>query len=100
MRYIVMTMAVFFWASTAVAQQISKEELLWLTPEWSGERFEDGRPKVQDNLLERMKLVTLEEAWAVLKGENYKYQYDEGWMTINPDIAKQSTSNVSLSGPY
>jgi regulator of RNase E activity RraA len=35
--------------------------------------------------LNRMKLVTLEEAWAVLKGDNYKHQYDDGWMMINPD---------------
>jgi regulator of RNase E activity RraA len=32
-----------------------------------------------------MKLVTLEEAWAVLRNENYKHQYDDGWMMINPD---------------
>jgi regulator of RNase E activity RraA len=32
-----------------------------------------------------MKLVTHEEAWAVMKGKNYKYQYAEGWQCINPD---------------
>jgi regulator of RNase E activity RraA len=69
----------------SVAQQISKEELIFLTPEWKGERFADGRPKVSDALLKRMKLVTHEEAWAVLKGENYKHQYAEGWQMINPD---------------
>ena len=67
------------------SQQISKEELVFLTPEWKGERFEDGRPKVSDEIIKRMKKVTLEEAWAVLKGENFKYQYAEGWQTINPD---------------
>lgn len=67
------------------AQQISKDELVFLTPEWKGERFDDGRPKVSDDILERMKGVTLEEAWAVLKGENFKYQYAEDWETINPD---------------
>lgn len=66
-------------------QQISKEELLFLTPEWTGERFSDGRPRVPDDVLERMKLVTLEEAWAVLRGENFNHQYDDGWMQINPD---------------
>ncbi len=66
-------------------QQISKEELIFLTPEWKGERFADGRPKVPDAILKRMKLVTLEEAWAVLKGDNYKHQYDDGWQMINPD---------------
>ncbi len=67
------------------AQQISKEELIFLTPEWKGERFADGRPKVPDAVLKRMKFVTHEEAWAVLKGENYKHQYAEGWQMINPD---------------
>lgn len=66
-------------------QQISKNDLLMLTPNWEGERFEDGRPKVPDEILDRMKLVTLEEAWSVLKGENYTNQYEEGWITINPD---------------
>lgn len=66
-------------------QQISRDELLFLTPEWKGERFPDGRPKVSDAILKRMELVTLEEAWAVLKGENFTNQYEEGWMTINPD---------------
>ena len=69
----------------SLAQQISKEELIFLTPEWKGERFPDGRPKVSDEVLDRMKLVTLEEAWAVLRNENYNYQYEDGWMTINPD---------------
>ncbi len=67
------------------AQQISKEELIFLTPEWKGERFADGRPKVPDEILDRMKLVTLEEAWAVLKGANFKHQYAGDWLTINPD---------------
>lgn len=66
-------------------QQISKEELIFLTPLWKGERFADGRPKVSDALLNRMKLVTLEEAWAVLKGDNFKHQYEDGWLSINPD---------------
>lgn len=70
-----------------MAQQISKEELVFLTPEWKGERFEDGRPRVPDEILERMKSVTLEEAWAVLRGENFNYQYEGDWMTINDDAA-------------
>ena len=70
---------------TLSAQQISKEDLLKLTPEWTGERFEDGRPKVPDEILDRMKRATLEEAWAVLRNANYTNQYEEGWLTINPD---------------
>src|SRR3954464_8970711 len=77
---------VFFVAAHQLsAQQISKDDMMMLTAEWKGERFADGRPKVPDAILDRMKLVTLEEAWAVLKGDNYKHQYDDGWMMINPD---------------
>lgn len=74
------------WVSTfAWGQQISKEEMLFLTPLWNGERFSDGRPKVSDALLQRLKSVTLEEAWAVLKNANFKHNYEDGWQTINPD---------------
>ncbi len=69
----------------AWGQQISKEEMLFLTPLWNGERFADGRPKVSDALLQRLKSVTLEEAWAVLKNANFKHNYEDGWQTINPD---------------
>jgi regulator of RNase E activity RraA len=67
------------------AQQITKDELLFLTPEWKGERFPDGRPKVPDGILERMKLVTLEEAWATCRGAGYNYQYEGNWQQIHPD---------------
>lgn len=84
-RFMTVVLLVLFCFQTADAQQISKEELIFLTPEWQGERFEDGRPRVPDDILKRMKLVTLEEAWAVLKGANFKHQYDDGWKMINPD---------------
>ncbi len=57
----------FLVIAQGIGQQISKEEMLFLTPNWSGERYEDGRPKVSDEILDRMKAVTHEEAWAVLK---------------------------------
>ncbi len=75
----------FFFGVESFAQQISKEEMLFLTQEWKGERFEDGRPKVSDDLLKRMKIVTHDEAWAVMKNSGYKYQYADGWEMINPD---------------
>lgn len=81
-----LTAVLLFWVYSSIhAQQISREQLIALTPEWKGERFADGRPKVPDSLLDRMKLVTLEEAWAVLRNENYKHQFEGEWQTINPD---------------
>src|SRR5215218_8978427 len=69
----------------AQSVQITKEELIALTPEWKGERFADGRPKVPDNIIKRMKAVSVEEAWAVMKNAGYGYQVAEGWQQINPD---------------
>jgi len=65
--------------------QISKEELIALTPEWKGERFHDGRPKVSDDIIRRMKAVSVEEAWATMSNDGYRYQIADGWEVINPD---------------
>jgi regulator of RNase E activity RraA len=65
--------------------QISKEQLIALTPLWTGERFGDGRPKVPDDIIRRMRSVSVEEAWAVMKNAGYGYQVAEGWEVINPD---------------
>jgi regulator of RNase E activity RraA len=68
---------------TAFAQTMSKEELIFLTSEWKGERFSDGRPKIADNLLERAKLIMIDDAWTVLKNEGYLNQFDGNWKTVN-----------------
>ena len=69
----------------AQSVQISKDYLIALTSEWKGERFPDGRPKVPDNIMKRMKGVSVEEAWATMKNAGYGYQVAEGWEVINPD---------------
>ncbi|MET0392314.1 MAG: RraA family protein [Chitinophagaceae bacterium] len=84
-KYLLPVFLLLVFDQSSKSQQISKAQLIFLTPEWKGERFADGRPKVPDSILDRMKLVTLEEAWAVLRNENYKHQYEDGWATINPD---------------
>jgi regulator of RNase E activity RraA len=85
-RYFALAIAcITMQAQLAVAQQISKEELVFLTPEWEGERFDDGRPRVPDDILERMKRVTLEEAWAVLRGQEFNFQYEGDWQVLDPN---------------
>lgn len=63
----------------------SKEDLIELTAPWKGERFDDGRPKVPEEILERMKLVNLNEAVSVLLEHGYRYQFDGNWIRINED---------------
>ncbi len=84
-RGFIVMLFLFGLVGQVLAQQISKEELIFLTPEWKGERFDDGRPKVPDDILERMKSVSIEEAWAVMKNAGYRYQIAEDWKLINPD---------------
>ena len=45
----------------------SQIELAAMTSEWKGDRYPDGRPRVADNLLRRMKAISIEEAWDVLR---------------------------------
>ena len=61
----------------------SPEYIKALTAKWIGERFEDGRPKVSDNMLERLKKVTIEEAWAELMKLGYQNQYEGDWMLLH-----------------
>ena len=78
---------IFAIATPALAHQgfVPRDEVIHNTPEWKGERFADGRPKVPDAILDRMKSVTLEEAWATLRFAGYEQQYEDGWTTLYPD---------------
>ncbi len=85
MKFFLTGIGLILYCQVVWAQQITREELIFLTPEWKGERFADGRPKVSDDILRRMKWVTQEEAWAVMKNAGYLYQIAENWQQINPD---------------
>lgn len=85
-----MIVGFFLIAAGAVkAQQVtlSPDQIKAITPEWKGERFEDGRPKVSDKLLQRLKAVHLEEAWGILRNKGYQNQFEGDWMVQHPDSA-------------
>lgn len=63
---------------------LSREELVEYTREWRGDRTPDGRPRVPDRILDRMREVTITEAWEVLTKAGYKWQYEDGWYSIHP----------------
>ncbi len=58
----------------------SRQDLIEYTPLWKGERFADGRPKVPDDLLKRMKAVSIEEAWAVCRRHGHNCQFEGNWV--------------------
>jgi 4-hydroxy-4-methyl-2-oxoglutarate aldolase len=64
--------------------QPSREDLVELTELNPFERFASGRPRVPDDLIERMKLVTTEEAWGVLRKHGYHRQFAGNWLETHP----------------
>jgi 4-hydroxy-4-methyl-2-oxoglutarate aldolase len=59
------------------------EQRIDITREWKGERFPDGRPKVPDAVLDRLKHTSAEEAWGTLRQHGYRLQFEGGWKTLN-----------------
>jgi regulator of RNase E activity RraA len=64
--------------------QPPREDLIELTRLNPYDRFPDGRPRVPDDWLERMKRVTTEEAWAVLLQHGFPRQFEGNWKETHP----------------
>ncbi len=78
---------VFGFLSASEAQFFnSAEELIYLTQEWEGERFDDGRPKVADEILERIGKISIEEAWGVLRSKGYNNQFEGNWEILHEEV--------------
>lgn len=55
--------------------RLDRERTIHYTPLNPFERFPDGRPKVPDALLEKVKGISIEEAWGTLRAKGYMFQY-------------------------
>jgi len=62
----------------------SSEYIKALTPEWKGERFSDGRPKVADIMLEHLQEATLEQIWGFLGRKGFRNQVEKNWIILKP----------------
>jgi 4-hydroxy-4-methyl-2-oxoglutarate aldolase len=65
----------------------SAAQALQASPKWTGERMPDGRPKVSDELLQRMREVPVTFAWTVLTNAGYRNCYETaiGWSVMRPE---------------
>ena len=65
----------------------SRTRVLQCTPGWTGARMDDGRPCVSDDILKRMKNVSITQAWSIVRGAGYPNCYENaaGWIIMNPD---------------
>ncbi len=93
-KILLLTFAVALMAHASKSQNVvwPAEAIKELTSEWKGERTSDGRPKVSDELLERLKSLSMEEVWGTLRQKGYENQFENfastnenGWQIIHPE---------------
>lgn len=80
----------------------SEEEVHYYTTEWEGDRLPDGRPKVPDKLLERLKDIKVEDVWQYLNEMGYRNQFEDGWKMIHEDepiVGRALTTQYMPSRP-
>lgn len=89
MKTLLLTILVLIFLGTGITSAQffdTNDELTYYTAEWTGERFPDGRPKVSDDVLDRMKNVSIEEAWGILRSKGYHNQFEGDWKMIHDDV--------------
>jgi regulator of RNase E activity RraA len=73
-------------AAPVTAQvRLSRDQMMFYTSEWKGERFPDGRPKLPDALLQRALDVSFEDVWDYLRDKGFNCQFDTGFQMLHPD---------------
>ncbi len=88
----------FFLSSSLYAQMTSLtlEEMIQYSPMWKGERFQDGRPKVPEDIVARLRYCSITEAWQIIYGMNdgpgkgpgnYINQYAGEWVRMHDDVS-------------
>jgi 4-hydroxy-4-methyl-2-oxoglutarate aldolase len=61
----------------------TKEQMMFYTSDWKGDRFPDGRPKVPDDLLKRALDVSIEDVWDYLRRQGYHNQFEGDWQALH-----------------
>ena len=79
---------VFFGVFKASAQvKMTREQMMFYTSDWKGDRFPDGRPKVPDDLLKRAIEISIEDVWEYLREHGYRNQFESGWQALHIEKA-------------
>lgn len=74
-----------FQLAQAQVFTFTREEMIRYTDQNPFERFDDGRPKVPDALLERLKNILIEEGWGLVREKGYPNQYEGNWKVLHPE---------------
>ena len=77
-----------------------RDDIIQLTPLWTGDRFDDGRPCVSDDILRRIQYVTIEEAWGVCWNKGYQFQFEGNWTNPHPERTLVGRAVTGVFVPY
>jgi len=80
--------------------QPTPAELEALTPLNPFGRFPDGRPRVPDDVLDRLGQATTEQAWSVLRSRGYSFQFEGGWRQSHPGRVTVGRAVTAQFLPY
>jgi 4-hydroxy-4-methyl-2-oxoglutarate aldolase len=72
-------------AASAQVATLTREQLMKYTEKWQGDRFPDGRPKIDEKSMQKMDGLSAEEIWTVLPGEGYRNQYEGDFRILHPE---------------
>lgn len=72
-------------------------DIVQLTDAWQGKRMADGRPKVSDEYLEKLKSLTLEEVWKPVYLKGYDNQFEGRLKLLHNDGRKLIGRAVTAS---
>jgi 4-hydroxy-4-methyl-2-oxoglutarate aldolase len=64
--------------------RLTREQMIHYTGKNPFDRFPDGRPKVPDALLEKVKEMSVEEAWGILRNKGYNQQFAGDFRILHP----------------
>ncbi len=82
----ILAMCALLWVAPAFSQvKMTRDQILFYTSEWKGNRFPDGRPRLPDSLLDRARDMTIEDLWDFLRGHGYRNQFESGWLALHID---------------
>ena len=76
------------------------ETIIRLTPEWTGERLPDGRPKVSQDVLRRMRKITFEEAWGPLWNQGYRNNWECNFRMTHGDSILVGRAVTAVMVPF
>ncbi len=91
--------ATIFTSTSPVFGQVkmTRDQILFYTSDWKGDRFPDGRPKLPDSLLKRAVDMTIEDIWDFLRGKGYNNQFETGWQALH---IEKSFAGRALTAQY